>query len=262
MVNIQQLRKSFGRLDVLKGVDLALDTPGIKAILGPNGSGKTTLMKSILGMVIPDSGTITVAGDPIRGRWDYRSQLGYLPQIARFPDNLTVRELLHFVADLRKEEPHWDPLVERFGLTPFWHKRLGHLSGGTRQKVNIVLAFMYDAPLLMLDEPTAGLDPVALQSLKGLLREERARGKRIIITSHIMDFVEEMADEIVFLLEGTVYYQGTPQALKDRYGQSRLEPAIAEILRDPYAAPRPVAQRSAHHNGGTRPIASPQTILS
>lgn len=232
MVSIRQLRKSFGRLEVLKGLDLDFARPGIQAVLGPNGSGKTTLMKSILGMVIPDDGAILVDCQAVSGRWDYRARIGYLPQIARFPDNLTVAELLRFVASLRPQQARWDGLVDRFGLEPYWHKRLGHLSGGTRQKVNIVLACMYDAPLLILDEPTAGLDPLALQELKAMLREEKAKGKQLFITSHIMDFVEEMADEIVFLLEGAVYYQGAPQALKERFGVERLEPAIAAILRE------------------------------
>ena len=230
MVRIEQLHKAFGRLEVLKGVDLRFDRPGISAILGPNGSGKTTLIKCILGMVLPNDGRIELDGKSISGKWDYRRRLGYLPQIARFPDNLRVRELLRFIRSLRSDEARPQPLIDRFGLEPFLDKRLGHLSGGTRQKVNLTLAFMYDTPLYILDEPTAGLDPVALQQLKALLKEEKARDKTLLVTTHIMDFVEEMADDIVFLLEGVTYFRGAPEQLKERFGAEKLEPAIAAIL--------------------------------
>ncbi len=230
MVRIEQLHKSFGKLDVLKGVDISFDEAGISAILGPNGSGKTTLIKCILGMVLPDQGNIALDEVSVKGRWDYRRRLGYLPQIARFPDNLRVRELLDFIQSLRSDEAKPQSLIERFGLEPFLDKRLGHLSGGTRQKVNLTLAFMYDVPLYILDEPTAGLDPIALQQLKALLQEQKALGKTILVTTHIMDFVEEMADEIVFLLEGVSYFRGRPADLKKRYNTKKLEPAIAAIL--------------------------------
>ncbi len=244
MIQIKNLHKSFGPLQVLQGIDLNFPanenlSGGITAILGPNGSGKTTMIKSILGMVLPSSGEIFVQGQSIKGKWSYRHAIGYLPQIARFPENLRVSELLHFIEDLRGKGACPQPLIDRFGLTPFLSKRLGHLSGGTRQKVNLVLAFMYDCPLLILDEPTAGLDPVALIELKALLREERARGKHILITTHIMDFVDEMADEIVFLLDGKLPFRGKPEALKNRYGCERLETAIACLLQKKSPRKRP-----------------------
>ncbi|GJM35584.1 MAG: ABC transporter [Saprospiraceae bacterium] len=235
MIQIQNLHKSFGPLQVLKGVNLdfpatASGASGITAILGPNGSGKTTLIKCILGMVIPSEGEIFVKDQRVKGNWSYRHNIGYLPQIARFPENLSVQELLDFIQDLRGTGGQPEPLIQRFGLEPFLTKRLGHLSGGTRQKVNLVLAFMYDCPLLILDEPTAGLDPVALIQLKALLKEEKAKGKHILITTHIMDFVEDMADEIVFLLEGNIHFRGRPDFLKKQYQSRKLENAIACLL--------------------------------
>ncbi len=230
MIEIKDLHKKFGRLQVLDGVSLQIADQGIFAILGPNGSGKTTLIKSILGMVIPQKGEIYVNGQPVKGQWEYRRQINYLPQIARFPENISVTELLQMIKNLRGQPANDAELIELFGLQGHLHKKLGNLSGGTKQKVNIVLAFMFDSPIFILDEPTTGLDPVSLLRLKDLLRKEKEAGKTILITTHIMDFVETMADEIVFLLEGNIYFKGTLDELKKKSNQQDLEHAIANIL--------------------------------
>lgn len=231
MIEVKNLYKSFGNLDVLQGINLRFSRQGhISAILGPNGSGKTTLIKCILGMVLPDAGEVLLDEKQIQGQYAYRQSLGYLPQIARFPENLRVREVIDLIRDIRGMDSQEEPLIRLFGLESYLSKRLGSLSGGTKQKVNLTLAFMYDSPLLILDEPTSGLDPVALIRLKDLIRRERERGKTILITTHIIDLVEELADEIVFLLEGKVYFRGTDQELKSRYATPDLERAIAAIL--------------------------------
>ncbi|MEZ4900236.1 MAG: ABC transporter ATP-binding protein [Saprospiraceae bacterium] len=231
MIVIKALEKAFGKNETLKGIDLELNAPGrITAILGPNGSGKTTLIKALLGMVLPDKGEIRVLGDPVRGRWKYRSHINYLPQIARFPENLSVQELILMIRDIRGGEADDIRLIRHFGLEAYLDKRLANLSGGTRQKVNLTLAFMYDSPLVILDEPTSGLDPVAMIQLRALIQREKQKGKIILITTHIMSFVEEIADEIVFLLEGRIYFRGSLQMLKETYGGSSVEQAIATIL--------------------------------
>ena len=142
MVSIQNLYKKFGKNHVLKGVDLSIKDGGIFAVLGPNGSGKTTLIKSILGMVIPNKGDITVLGENIKKNFNYRHQIDYLPQIANFPTNLKVKELINMIKDLRGNTTEDLRLIELFRLEPFLDKKLGNLSGGTKQKVNIVLTFM------------------------------------------------------------------------------------------------------------------------
>jgi Cu-processing system ATP-binding protein len=235
MVEIKQLYKSFGKVDVLQGVNLTIKEKGIIAILGPNGSGKTTMIKSILGMVIPQKGDIYIDGDQVIGKWDYRNEISYMPQIANFPQNLRVKELIDMIKNLRSETSLDLELINQFKLEPFLDKKLGNLSGGTRQKVNIVLTFMFDSPLIILDEPTTGLDPVALIYLKKLIQDEKAKGKTILITTHIMNLVEEVADRVVFLLDGNIYFDGTVQALKEQTGQTNLEHAIAEILKGTYA---------------------------
>jgi Cu-processing system ATP-binding protein len=230
MIQLKQIHKAFKKQEVLKGIDTKVNSKGITVVLGPNGSGKTTMLKSILGLVIPDSGDIIIDGKVVNGQWEYRRKIGYMSQIARFPENLKVKELIKMVKTIRQQESREDELIRRFDLEPYLDKTFGNLSGGTKQKVNIVLSFMFDTPILMLDEPTTGLDPVALIRLKELIMEERQAGKCIIMTTHIMSLVEEMADELFFILEGKIWFRGTVEQLVKHSGESNLERAIAAIL--------------------------------
>ena len=235
MIDFKNLHKKFGKLVVLNGLDLNIKEGGIFAILGPNGSGKTTLIKCLLGMVIPNEGTITYKGNSVLRKWDYRNDLNYLPQIANFPPNLTVVELIEMVKNLRPKQSNEQDLIKLFGLTDSLQKKLGNLSGGTKQKVNIVLTFMFDSNLIILDEPTNGLDPIALIHLKELIQKEKTKGKTILITTHIMSFVNEVADEIVFLLDGKIYFKGTVDELKKQTNNDNLEHAIANLIAKQYA---------------------------
>lgn len=229
MIQIEHLYKRFGRNEVLKGVDLHIPEGGIHAVLGPNGSGKTTLIKSVLGLVLPDKGSIRIQGRPVKGQWKYREEINYLPQIANFPGNIRVRELMGMIKDLRQKAADELPLIKLFGLEPYLDKKLANLSGGTKQKVNLVLTFMFDSPVIVLDEPTSGLDPASMIALKNLIHKENKAGKTFLITTHIMQFVEEIADQVVYLLEGRVYYTGTLTGLLEKTGQKDLEHAIAAI---------------------------------
>jgi len=229
-VELNDVYKSFGRLQVLQGINLNITEGGIFAILGPNASGKTTILKSILGLVIPDSGTIKVASQSINNQWEYRKHINYLPQIANFPENLTVKELITLVKNLRNQESQEDSLIAKFALSSYLDKNIKNLSGGTRQKVNVMLSFMFDNPIIILDEPTAGLDPIALIKIKDIILAERAKGKTILITTHIMNLVEELADEIIFLLEGKIYFKGTLKKLIELNKEPNLERSIAKML--------------------------------
>jgi Cu-processing system ATP-binding protein len=230
VLRFENLHKRFGKLKVLKGLDLEIAAGGIFAVLGPNGSGKTTLIKSVLGMVVPEQGKIFIDGEDVVGQWAYREAISYLPQIANFPNNMNVRELIATVKSLRRTPSDERALIELFGLQPFLKKKLSTLSGGTKQKVNIVLTFMFDSPLIILDEPTTGLDPLSLVKLKELIAQRKAAGRTILVTTHIMSLVEEIADGIVFLLDGLIYFNGTLEALEAQTQQPTLERAIASIL--------------------------------
>lgn len=235
MIQISNLYKKFGKNEVLQGVELTINKGGIIAILGPNGSGKTTLIKALLGMVVPNKGDLAIDGNSIKNKWKYRQGIEYLPQIANFPGNLKVKELIRMIKDLRQRESNERELVELFGLEPFLDKKLATLSGGTKQKVNIVLTFMFDSPIIILDEPTTGLDPVALILLKELIQAEKEKGKTILVTSHIMQFVDEVADRVIYLLEGKIYFQGTLDELKKQTEQVNVERAIAAIATKSHA---------------------------
>ncbi|MFK5890296.1 MAG: ABC transporter ATP-binding protein [Flavobacteriaceae bacterium] len=232
MIKIENLHKTFGKLKVLDALDLKLESAKLYAILGPNGSGKTTLIKSILGMVVPEKGTIFIDSKPILGKWAYRNDINYLPQIANFPGNLTVTELIKMVKNLRPKSADEMPLIERFDLTSFLNKKLSNLSGGTKQKVNLVLTFMFDSPIIILDEPTTGLDPISLIHLKEIIQKEKEKGKTLLVTTHIMSLVNEFADEIVFLLDGKIYFKGSVATLKKQTEENDIEMAIAKLLKE------------------------------
>ena len=139
VIDIKNIHKSFKKNHVLKGITLSLNSGGIWAVLGPNASGKTTLIKTILGMVLHEEGQIYINGENIHGKWEYKKEINYLPQIARFPDNLTVVELFKMIEELRNELGTLQTLIERFKLQPHLDKKLSNLSGGTKQKVNLAL---------------------------------------------------------------------------------------------------------------------------
>jgi len=181
-------------------------------------------------LVIPGGGEIYFDDALVIKSWNYRRNIGYLPQIARFPENLKVRELFHLIEDVRGEKGNVSELIELFGLESFVDKRLRQLSGGTRQKVNLVLTFMFDCPVYIMDEPTSGLDPIALIRLKDLIKKMNCEGKTFLVTTHIMSLVEEIADELVFLLEGQVYFKGTYNEMLMAEKEENLERAIANIL--------------------------------
>ena len=231
-VDIIDLHKSFGRKQVLRGVSLAL-TPGrITAIVGPNSAGKTTLLKCLLGMVRPArQSKVLIDGQPVSDGPEYRRRIGYMPQAASFPEQLTGRELLRFLVELRGSPGDRDEeLLEQFRLEPHLDKPVRALSGGTRQKLNAVAAWLFRPALLILDEPTAGLDPVAAGILKNKVWRAPAEGASVVLTSHLMGEVEELAENLVFLDEGRVVFAGAVQALLRESGEVRLERAIARLM--------------------------------
>jgi Cu-processing system ATP-binding protein len=230
MLVIKGLSKKYGKLQVLKNLDLDFNQSGIYVVLGPNGSGKTTLIKCILGMVLPEDGTIFYDNQSISGSCEYRKNISYLPQIARFPENLTGRELIAMIKDIRKTESYEQELIDLFELEKHLDKNLKHLSGGTKQKINTVIALMFDSQMIILDEPTAGLDPISLIRFRTLLEKLSREGKIIIITTHVIDLVEKIADRIIFLLEGETYFNGSVKELIAGQDSSNLEEAIANIL--------------------------------
>jgi Cu-processing system ATP-binding protein len=231
VITLRGVSKRFGALQVLDDVDLTIAAGRVTAVVGPNSAGKTTLIKSLLGLTRIDAGTITIDGAPIDAAGMYREHIGYMPQIARFPENLTGADLFAMMRGLRGGTTTRDEeLVTTLGLEPHLHKPLRVLSGGTKQKVNAALAFLFAPPILILDEPTAGLDPVASGVVKDKVLAERARGRTCILTSHIMSELEELADDVAFLVDGRIRFAGPVRVLKRVTRQLSLERAIAHVL--------------------------------
>jgi Cu-processing system ATP-binding protein len=243
MITFADVRKRFGALDVLKGVSLEVRTGAVSALVGPNASGKTTLIKIALGLTRADAGTLRVGGVAIDANGEYRRALGYMPQIARYPEHLRMCDVLELVGALRPGAGRDEELIGAFGLSSEKDRHVGDLSGGTRQKLNASIAFLFRPSLLILDEPTAGLDPVASGILKDKIRRVRAEGRTVLITSHILAELEELADDIAFLCDGSLKFAGSVAALLEKTGETRLEPAIAALMKVKYGTAAVVRDR-------------------
>ncbi|MBL7858762.1 MAG: ABC transporter ATP-binding protein [Cyclobacteriaceae bacterium] len=231
MISIYQVNKNFGKLHALSGVSLELKGGKSYALIGPNGSGKTTLIKSILGMVVPTSGEIIFDGKSIRNDWKYREKIGYMPQIGRYPDNMRIGQLIDMMQNIRTADiPMDEELIDAFKLYKIYDKRMHAMSGGTRQKVSAALAFLFKPPVLILDEPTAGLDPVSVEVLKEKIIREKQAGKLLLISSHILSDLDELSTEVVYIFEGKVQYNNSIESLKEETGEKRLGKAIACMI--------------------------------
>ena len=230
MIRVENIEKRFGKLQVLKGINATFEQGLVISVIGPNGSGKTTLIKCILGMVVADKGKIFLNAQDIVGSFIYRSNIGYMPQIGRYPENMKVGQLFTMMKDIRHQDRLDDELITAYALQGMFGKAMKTLSGGTTQKVSAALAFLFNPQILILDEPTAGLDPVASEILKAKILKAKAEGKLVIITSHIMSEVEEIADKIMYLFEGRINFYKTLAALKQETGEDKLGRAVAQII--------------------------------
>lgn len=233
MIQINNIIKDFGKLRVLNQVNLTCKKGECIALIGPNGCGKTTLIKSILGMVIPNSGEITFEGKNIANDFQYRNHIGYMPQIGRYPDNMKVGQIIDMIKNIRNSHAQLDEdLYKQFKLESISNKRMRTLSGGTTQKVSATLAFLFNPEVLILDEPTAGLDPLASEILKEKIIAERNKGKLILITSHLLSELDELISEIVFMQDGQVKFHQTIEKLRQSTREERISKAIANILKN------------------------------
>ena len=230
-IEVAGLSKRFGHVEVLTGLDAVVGSGRITALIGPNGAGKSTLLKCLLGLVRPDAGSMTIDGRPIGPDPEYRRTIGYMPQRAAFPDNLTADEALALLRRVRGMDAAIDfELIERFGLGADLRKRIHTLSGGTRQKLNAVAAYLFRPSLLILDEPNAGLDPVANGILKQKILDSTRHGATHLITSHVLSELEELADDVLFVTDGRVRFSGSLDGLRQATGERRLERAVGRLM--------------------------------
>jgi Cu-processing system ATP-binding protein len=233
MIVAENITKYFGKLKVLDDVSLTCMKGETISLIGPNGSGKTTFIKAILGLVLPTSGTIKFNNENIIGKWNFREQIGYMPQIGRYPDNMTISQIIDMMCDFRKVDRKKtdNELIEEFSLDKIRDKRMRTLSGGTRQKVSAALAFIFHPQVLILDEPTAGLDPIASEILKEKIHKEKDNGKLILITSHILSDLDDLVTEVVYLNDGGLLFHKTISQLRMDTGEEKLSRAIASVMK-------------------------------
>ena len=201
--------KRYRSLWALRDVHATFRRGEVVMVIGPNGSGKTTLIKCLLGLVRPTTGSIRVEGQVIGPDPGYRRSIGYMPQISQFPPSLTIGQLLDMMRDVRA------------------------LSGGTMQKVSAVLAFRSRPRILVMDEPTAGLDPVSARTVLDRAAALRSDGGTVLITSHLMEEVEALADRIAYLQEGHLRFLLPLSDVLRRTGADRLALALPKLLADP-----------------------------
>lgn len=232
MIIASNVTKTYGKLKALDNVSVTCNKGQTIGLIGPNGSGKTTLIKTILGMVVPDSGFITFDQHNIHHNWKYRERIGYMPQIGRYPDNMTIAQVISMMKDIRKSTQMLDEdLIVAFELPAIQNKKMRTLSGGTRQKVSASLAFLFNPDVLILDEPTAGLDPLAAEILKEKIIMEKEKGKLILITSHILSEMDDLVSEIIYMQEGRLRFHKSLDQLREDTGQVRLANAISQVMK-------------------------------
>lgn len=232
MIEIKNLSKRFGKLQALQNINLNLQKGECIALIGPNGCGKTTLIKSILGMVLPNSGDIFFQGKSIAKNIIYRKNIGYMPQIGRYPENMNIGQIISMVKGIRNSTEALDEdLYHQFEIENLLNKRMGVLSGGTTQKVSATLAFLFNPDVLILDEPTAGLDPLASEILKEKIITEKKNGKLILITSHLLSELDDLVSEIIFMQDGQLIFHKSIERLKSETKIDKISKAIIHILK-------------------------------
>jgi Cu-processing system ATP-binding protein len=232
MIRIENLNKRFRKLHALVNINAEFNKGQVISLIGPNGSGKTTLIKSILGLVTPNSGAIYFNDVAIDETVQYRNNIGYMPQIGRYPDNMKIGQLFSMIKNIRGKDHKIDEeLYYRFKLDTILDKSMRSLSGGTRQKVSAALAFLFDADVLILDEPTAGLDPISAEILKDKIIKEKQKGKLLMITSHILSDLEEVTTDIMYLQDGKLLFNKSIEELFEVTGEEKLGKAIAYLMK-------------------------------
>ncbi|MGQ0627305.1 MAG: ABC transporter ATP-binding protein [Phycisphaerales bacterium] len=251
VINITQASKTYrGPIHALRGVDLQVHRGEIFGLLGPNGAGKSTLVKILMTVIRPTACRGTMLGNPVGHKATLR-RIGYLPEHHRFPEYLTGRQVLDFYGALcgvakADRQRRADELLELVGLKDWQHTRVRQYSKGMRQRCGIAQALMNDPELVILDEPTDGVDPVGRRDIRNVLLEAKRRGKSVVVNSHLLSELEMVSDRVAILVQGRVAAQGTIDDLT-RYGR-RYEldvsmgdgPATEDVLRravQPLAGP-------------------------
>ena len=251
----EELRKSYGPVQALRGVDLEVRRGEIFGFLGPNGAGKTTTIRCLLDLIRPDGGTIRVLGiDPQADPVAVQARSGYLPGELRLYDNLTARRQLRFLSDMRGGNADWDfarELVQQLDLA--MDRPIKNLSKGNKQKIGVVQALMHRPELLLLDEPTAGLDPLMQREVLGLIEQARADGATVFFSSHVMSEVQTIADRVAMIRQGEIVEVADTRSLIDR-AMREVTVTFKEAVSPEALAKVPGVTLLSRNDGGMRVI--------
>jgi len=223
MISVQQLTKRFNGFTAVDNISFTVKQGEIFAFLGPNGSGKTTALKSMVGLVKPTSGRVLVNGIDVHAHpRDAKLTLSYLPQRVVFPENLTARELISFFARLRgiSDEKAFEAL-EKARFNGFSDKPVGEFSGGMIQRLGLAVVALPDAPILLLDEPTASLDPQGVKRFREFVLEQKEQGKTIVFSTHLLAEAEQLADRVGIFVEGKLVAQESVASLSAAFEQNK-----------------------------------------
>jgi ABC-2 type transport system ATP-binding protein len=217
VINVEGLRKSYRDLEAVRGIDLEVRPGRIFAFLGPNGAGKTTTVEILEGYRRPDAGTVEVLGtDPARAPLAWRARIGVVLQTCELPPELTARELVTRYAGYYPRPRPVDETLALVGLAERAHVRVERLSGGQKRRLDVALALVGDPELIFLDEPTTGFDPAARRRAWDVVRDLRALGKTVFLTTHYLDEAEQLADDVAVIVGGCIVAQGPPATLGGR----------------------------------------------
>ncbi|GAA2645036.1 ABC transporter ATP-binding protein [Nonomuraea recticatena] len=231
-IRVSALRKTYGANVAVDDVSFTVDTGETFGVVGHNGAGKTSTVECLSGLRRPDGGSIEVLGlDPARRRRALAERIGVQLQEAGLPDRLKVAEALRLFAAFYRRPDDWRQVMERWGLAPLARKAYGDLSGGQRQRLQIALALVGSPELVILDELTTGLDPVARRETWALVGELKAAGVTVVLVSHFMDEAEALCDRIAVFARGRIISLGTAAELMTATGTNSLDEAYLELVR-------------------------------
>jgi ABC-2 type transport system ATP-binding protein len=236
ILDISQLSKRFGKKTALDNLSLSLKSGEVVGLLGPNGAGKSTLIKCCVGLLRPTSGEIWLDGNP-RGSRQARQEAAYVPEVPQLYNMLTVWEHLRFITsayNVRDWEERAERLLRLFEIWEQHDEFVKALSKGMRQKLSLCCGIISNARILFLDEPMVGLDPKAIKNLKTLFQELRSEGRTLFISTHLLDPIESICDQVIVLKKGKIIAQGSLEELRERLGEENasLEEVFLEVTAD------------------------------
>lgn len=261
---VNQISKSFGEVQAVDGVSFEVNPGEIFGLLGPNGAGKTTSIRIILDIFKPDSGSVTILGGPITE--EKKNKIGYLPEERGLYQDIPLERCLVYLATLKGLEEtvaHSRVLeyLERFDLIDWRKKKVKELSKGMQQKAQLITTLVHKPEIVIIDEPFSALDPVNTQMVKDLLREERDRGITIVMCTHQMHQVEELADRIALIDKGKTVLYGGLEEIKRRYASNAVVVHSPQELPSALPGVREISKRNSHSLLKLEPGKTPQDIL-